>query len=94
MADRDVLPTKAATIHRYLARIAKITDFDHKSLDDIDRQDIFVLNLQRAVQAAIDLAIGKPKYKLFVMTPHAEDFDGTKGFNHLIDKAMLNVYSP
>lgn len=45
-------------------------------------------------QAAIDLTIGSPKYKLFVMTPHAEDFDGTKGFNHLIDKAMLNVYSP
>lgn len=29
---------------------------DPASLDDINRQDIFVLNLQRAIQASIDLA--------------------------------------
>lgn len=28
------------------------------------------------------------------MTPHPENFDGAKSFNYLIDKAMLNVYSP
>ena len=56
MADRDVILSKAATIQRCLARIAEVTGFDPESLEDIDKQDIFVLNLQRAVQAAIDLA--------------------------------------
>lgn len=56
MADRDVILSKAATIQRCLARIAEVTGFDPESLEDMNKQDIFVLNLQRAVQAAIDLA--------------------------------------
>ncbi|MFA7621322.1 MAG: DUF86 domain-containing protein [Aminobacteriaceae bacterium] len=56
MADRDVILLKAATIQRCLARIAEATGFDPESLENIDKQDIFVLNLQRAVQAAIDMA--------------------------------------
>jgi len=39
-----------------LKRIKETTDLDPESLDNIDKQDIFVLNVQRAVQAAIDLA--------------------------------------
>ncbi len=37
-------------------RIQDVTAFDALSLEDVDKQDIFVLNLQRAVQAAIDIA--------------------------------------
>jgi len=57
MPDRDVVLAKAAAIQRCLKRIKETTRLDPKSLDDIDKQDIFILNLQRAVQAAIDLAI-------------------------------------
>lgn len=32
-----------------------MTSLDPASLDDIDRQDIFILNLQRAIQACLDL---------------------------------------
>ncbi len=39
-----------------LSRIKKSTDLDPDSLTDFDKQDIFVLNLQRAIQAAIDIA--------------------------------------
>lgn len=56
MPDRDVVLAKVATIQRCLKRIKETTDLDPDSLDDIDKQDIFILNLQRAVQAAIDLA--------------------------------------
>ncbi|MCG8348205.1 MAG: DUF86 domain-containing protein [Chloroflexales bacterium] len=55
MVDRDVVLAKAAIIQRCLERIGQVTALDPASLDDIDKQDIFVLNLQRAVQAAIDL---------------------------------------
>jgi uncharacterized protein YutE (UPF0331/DUF86 family) len=56
MPDRDVVLAKVAAIQRCLKRIQETTQLDPASLDDIDKQDIFVLNLQRAVQAAIDLA--------------------------------------
>jgi len=56
MPDRDVVLAKVAAIQRCLKRIKETTKLDPNRLDNIDEQDIFVLNLQRAVQAAIDLA--------------------------------------
>ena len=56
MPDRDVVLAKVATIQKCLERIREVTSLDPASLDDINRQDIFVLNLQRAIQASIDLA--------------------------------------
>jgi uncharacterized protein YutE (UPF0331/DUF86 family) len=56
MSDRDVVLAKVATIRKCLDRIRDVTDLDPEKLEDINRQDIFVLNLQRAVQACIDLA--------------------------------------
>ena len=56
MPDRDILLSKADAIRRALRRIRNVTGLKPESLDNIDAQDIFVLNLQRAVQSAIDLA--------------------------------------
>jgi uncharacterized protein YutE (UPF0331/DUF86 family) len=56
MPDKDVVMAKVAIIKRCLKRIKETTDLEPEKLDDIDKQDIFVLNLQRAVQAVIDLA--------------------------------------
>ncbi|MEN6467894.1 MAG: DUF86 domain-containing protein [Smithella sp.] len=56
MPDKDVILAKVASIQKCLRRIREITDLKPDTLDDINKQDIFVLNLQRAVQSAIDLA--------------------------------------
>jgi len=56
MVDRDILLAKIASIRKCLERIRKVTGATSESLEDPDIQDIFVLNLQRAVQATIDLA--------------------------------------
>lgn len=56
MVDRDILLAKIASIRKCVERIRKVTGGTSESLNDPDIQDIFVLNLQRAVQAAIDLA--------------------------------------
>jgi len=56
MPDKDIVMAKVAIIQRCLKRIQETTHLDPESLDNIDKQDIFVLNLQRAVQAVIDLA--------------------------------------
>ena len=55
MVDRDIVIEKISNTHNCLQRIKNTTNDDADSLDDIDVQDIFVLNLQRAVQSAIDL---------------------------------------
>ncbi|MCC7343502.1 MAG: DUF86 domain-containing protein [Deltaproteobacteria bacterium] len=56
MVDRDLVIEKIGQIQRCLKRIQDKTKGDPESLNDIDIQDIFVLNLQRAVQTGIDLA--------------------------------------
>jgi uncharacterized protein YutE (UPF0331/DUF86 family) len=56
MPDRDIVLAKAAAIQRCLKRIHDVTGLKPESLDDLDVQDIFVLNLQRAIQSAVDLS--------------------------------------
>jgi uncharacterized protein YutE (UPF0331/DUF86 family) len=52
--DRDLVLAKVETLERCLARIADVRE--RPGLLSMDLQDITVLNLQRAVQAMIDLA--------------------------------------
>ena len=56
MPDKDVFLAKTASIQKCLRRIKEVTGLNPESLDEINKQDIFVLNLQRAVQSTIDLA--------------------------------------
>jgi uncharacterized protein YutE (UPF0331/DUF86 family) len=52
--DRDLVLAKVETLERSLARIDSARA--RAGLEALDRQDIIVLNLQRAVQAMLDLA--------------------------------------
>jgi len=56
MLNHDILLAKIAAIRKHLDRIRTTTRNELESLENLDVQDIFVLHLQRAVQAAIDLA--------------------------------------
>ena len=56
MVDRDILLAKISSIQKCLYRIREVTNGAPETLNNPDIEDIFVLNLQRAVQAAIDLA--------------------------------------
>src|SRR5690606_5251310 len=57
MAD-DVVLNKAAIIERCVARVREEYADDPRNLtDNITRQDSIILNLQRACEAAIDLAM-------------------------------------
>jgi len=56
MPDRDIMISKASSVQRCLKRIKDVTSLDPENLENQDKQDIFVLNLQRAIQACIDLA--------------------------------------
>jgi len=55
--DDDVISLKLAALDRCIARIREKAPADAASLAlDVDRQDIIVLNLQRAVQVCVDIA--------------------------------------
>lgn len=57
MAD-DVILNKAAIIERCVKRVRDLyADDDANLFEDITRQEAIVLNLQRACEAAIDLAM-------------------------------------
>jgi uncharacterized protein YutE (UPF0331/DUF86 family) len=56
MVDNDVVLRKVGNIQRCLKRIRDVTGLRPESLDNLDAQDVFVLNLQRAVQSSLDLA--------------------------------------
>jgi uncharacterized protein YutE (UPF0331/DUF86 family) len=53
----DVVLNKVAVIHRCLDRVKDVYRGDPHRLEDATRQDAVVLNLQRAREAAIDLAM-------------------------------------
>jgi len=56
MTNRDVLIEKTNSIQNCLKRIFDTLKGKTERLDDLDVQDIVVLNLQRAIQLAIDMA--------------------------------------
>jgi uncharacterized protein YutE (UPF0331/DUF86 family) len=56
MVDRDLVLAKVEILERCLARIESTRHRSHSTLEPLDIQDITVVNLQRAVQAMIDLA--------------------------------------
>jgi hypothetical protein len=55
MPNADVIAGKAGIVARCLARIAQVTSGASPSLTAVDVEDIIVLNLQRAIQACIDI---------------------------------------
>ena len=58
MSTDDVALNKAASIERCIQRVCEVHAGDPRSLtDDLTRQDSIVLNLQRACETAIDLAM-------------------------------------
>lgn len=57
MAMNDVILNKTATIERCLNRIYEVYDQNPENLKNYTKQDSIVLNIQRACEASIDLAM-------------------------------------
>ncbi len=71
----DVVIEKISIIKNCLRRILEITEGNPASLDNLDKQDAYVLNLQRAVQASIDLAnITIRSYQFSMPSTYADSF--------------------
>lgn len=57
MENEVVIFNKYTTIERCIKRIKDVYSNDDKNLEDFNKQDIIILNLQRACQATIDMAM-------------------------------------
>lgn len=55
--ENDVIINKVTTIEKCLKRLNQTYKGESTDLEDFDIQDILILNLQRACQASIDLAM-------------------------------------
>ena len=56
MLEKDAILAKISIIKKCLSTIQKVTGLDPAKLNDYMVEDVFVLNLQRSIQASIDLA--------------------------------------
>lgn len=54
---KDILINKADNIRRCIHRIHEVYENKHENLSDFTKQDSIILNLQRACEASIDLAM-------------------------------------
>lgn len=57
MEMNDVILNKTTTIERCLKRIHEVYEGNPENLTDFTKQDSIVLNIQRACEASIDLAM-------------------------------------
>jgi uncharacterized protein YutE (UPF0331/DUF86 family) len=53
----DVIYNKIEIIERCIDRVNEVYEGDHKNLEDYTKQDSIILNIQRACEAAIDIAM-------------------------------------
>lgn len=56
MVDRDIIFAKVGSIQRCLKRIEDVTKGDPEAIEDLNVEEIVILNLQRSIQSAVDLA--------------------------------------
>lgn len=90
MFEKDAILSKISIINNCLATIKKVTNGKKESLDDIITQDVFVFNLQRAVQSCIDIAsiiISTKGFKL--PSKYKQSFD-ILSENKIIDSSLAD----
>jgi uncharacterized protein YutE (UPF0331/DUF86 family) len=86
MVDYEVLIEKVNGIQNCLKRIHDTVGAGSYSLDDLNVQDIVVLNLQRAIQLAIDIAFYITNEEKLGIPQNLKD-----SFRLLKDKKIINA---
>ncbi len=86
----DVILNKAATIERCLRRIEEEYGNDSDNLKNYTRQDSIILNIQRACEAAIDIAMHIISEKNLGIPQSSREVFDILCNNNLIDENMAN----
>ncbi|WP_079412937.1 type VII toxin-antitoxin system HepT family RNase toxin [Alkalithermobacter paradoxus] len=86
---KDVIYNKIAIIERCLIRIKEVYDQNPDNLKDYTKQDSIVLNIQRAVEAAIDVAMHIVSARKLGIPQNSRDAFEVLNSNDIIDDDML-----
>ncbi|WP_315071618.1 type VII toxin-antitoxin system HepT family RNase toxin [uncultured Clostridium sp.] len=83
---KDVILNKIETIERCINRISEVYDNNLENINDYTKQDSIILNIQRACEAAIDLAMHiVSEKKLGVPQNSRDSFEALKDNNIIND---------
>lgn len=85
----DVLYNKISIIERCLIRIREVYDNNPNNLKDYTKQDSIILNIQRAVEAVIDIAMHLVSEKKLGIPQNSRDAFEILNNYHIIDDEML-----
>jgi len=89
----DVLLNKVATIERCLRRVKEEYAGDEMSLQNFTKQDSIVLNLQRAIEATIDMAMHIVAGEKLGLPQNSRDAFQLLYERNVIDEVMLGRLS-
>lgn len=84
----DVIYNKIETIERCIKRINEVYGGDFENLKDYTKQDSIILNLQRACEAAIDLAMHIVSEKKLGIPQNSRDAFEVLIVNKIIDNSL------
>lgn len=85
----DVLYNKIAIIEKCLMRIKLVYDQTPDNLNDYTKQDSIVLNIQRAIEATIDIAMHIISSKKLGIPQNSRDAFELLNSNNIIDDDIL-----
>jgi uncharacterized protein YutE (UPF0331/DUF86 family) len=85
----DVIYNKISIIERCISRILEEYDNNPVNLENYTKQDSIVLNIQRACEASIDLAMHIVSEKKLGIPQNSRDAFEVLNSNGIIDKVMM-----
>ncbi|MEQ6357572.1 DUF86 domain-containing protein [Lysinibacillus sp. M3] len=95
MANNDVILNKIATIERCVNRVNEVYCDNPENLQDITKQDSIILNIQRACEASIDLAmhiVSELKFGLPKTSREAFKYlEENEIIDHALAKTLMNM---
>lgn len=84
----DVILNKIETIERCINRIKTVYDNNPNNLKDYTKQDSIMLNIQRACEAAIDLAMHIISVKKLGIPQNSRDAFDVLNINNIINDSL------
>lgn len=87
--ENDVIYNKIAIIERSINRINEVYNNNPDNLKDYTKQDSIILNIQRACEAAIDLAMHIVSEKKLGIPQNSRDAFEILNSNNIIDNRLM-----
>ena len=87
--NKDVLYNKMSIVERCVSRINEVYDGNPENLKDYTKQDSIILNIQRAIEAIIDMAMHVVSEKKLGIPQNSRDAFEALAENGIIDEVIL-----